>query len=81
MAVLPRVGWRSYAEWRPTGKMSHFPLGAHAASCWEGEKPGEKEEEWRAEAHSPGGLVLLTLSNIPTGRGEYSAVNRKIKVQ
>lgn len=45
-AVLQRAGWGSYTEWRPTGKMSHFPLGAHIVSCWEWEMPWRGRGEW-----------------------------------
>lgn len=84
-AVLQRVGWGNYTEWRPTGKMSHFPLGAHIVSCWEWEMPWRgRGGEWGAAAHSSGGpsvqdneaCVHKTLSNIPTGCGECGAVNR-----
>lgn len=37
--VLRRAGWGSHTEWRPTGKMCHFPPGAHIAHGWEGEIP------------------------------------------
>lgn len=76
---LQRAGWGSYREGKPTGKMSHFPLGAHIASCWKGEMPGGGEGTGEAAAHSPGGLLFKIMRHLRTDPQQHSSWVRRIQ--